>query len=433
MTRLLSALLLVLCAGSLCASAVSPSGEVMAADFGVTADGAAPCAAALQRAIDSLPSGGGVVRLPAGVMALEKTVTIPQRTVLLGQGDSWENTTSTFHVRHRDGPAFRMNSYSAVKGAAVYYPDNLTPEKMEKPDLYDAAFEIAGCNVSLEYIDIDGAWIGVSTPYPGGANAGQCYFANIKAFCHWRGFRLSGGLDVNRFENVHFFPSRIGPFTEKAYAAHHLIAFDFGRQDGATFNACFVIGAKCFFRQTLTARPDANESVISLGYAFTNCWIEAVDCGFDFRGVLGFTVLGCNVLVNKGGVGIRVLPEAIGFNGVIKDTQIRGFGDGAYTGIDHDYSGIYWKPFYTNKLTISDCVIQSASPAIRLGSKAQRVWVKDCLLMGTGEVPAVIIDEGADYIYLQDNLLQQPGKARPLLDMSSGANKVIAGNRTEKL
>ncbi|MBQ9358397.1 MAG: hypothetical protein IJT95_02510, partial [Abditibacteriota bacterium] len=287
----------------------------------------------------------------------------------------------------------------------------------------------------LEYIDIDGAWIGVSTPYPEGANAGQCFFANIKAFCHYRGFRLSGGMDVNRFENVHFFPSRIAPFGEKAYAAHHLVAFEFGRQDGATFNACFVIGAEGFFRQTLTARPDAGESVISLGYAFTDCWIEAVDFGFDFAGVMGFTVLGCNVLVNKGGTGIRVNPEALGFNAVIKDTQIRGFGgdDNAFTGIDHNYSGKYWKPFYTNKLTISDCVIQGGAPAIHLGDKAQRVWIKDCLLMGTGSTPALTIDDGAEYIYLLDNILQQTGKTEPVKDMSSTSNKVSEGNKTEKI
>ncbi|MBO4548871.1 MAG: hypothetical protein J5758_06615 [Abditibacteriota bacterium] len=432
MKRLMLAIALLLCAGMLCASAASPAGEVAAADFGVTADGGTPCAAALQKAIDSLPAGGGVVRLPAGVMLLEKTVTIPQRTTLLGEGASWENTSSTFHVKHKDGPAFRMNSYSAVKGAAVYYPDNLTPEKMEKPDRYDPAFEIAGCNVSLEYINIDGAWVGVSSKYPEGSNAGQSLFSNINGFCHHRGFRMTGALDVNRYENIHFFPSRIAPLGDKAYAPHNLIAFEFGRQDGGTFNACFVICARGFFRQTLNPAPGVNESTLSLGYAFTDCWIEGVDFGFDFQGGMGFTILGCNVLVNGGGTGIRVRPEVIGFNGVIKDTQIRGYGQ-PFTGIDHDYSRKYWGGFYTDKLTISDCVIQDAAPAVRLGERAERVWIKDSLLMGIAGSPAVEIAKGARFFYVTDNIFQQRGGVKPLSDLSETADKLIEGNRIEKL
>ncbi|MBP5273490.1 MAG: hypothetical protein ILO36_00950 [Abditibacteriota bacterium] len=432
MKKAIACLFAVLLSAALYASAASPAAEVRAADFGVTADGTAPCAAALQKAIDSLPEGGGVVKLPAGVMVLEKTVAVPQRTVLEGEGASWENTSSTFHVKHKQGAAFTLASYSGVKGVAVYYPATLSPEKMNKPDLHDTCFEIRGCNVNLEYVNIDGAWIGVSSSRPRGSNAGQCLFSNINGFCHHRGFSMTGALDVNRFENVHFFPSRIGRCEGASYSSHNLIAFEFGRQDGGTFNSCFVIAARGFFRQNLTAVPGDTSAVISLGYTFTNCWIEAVDFGFDFRGVLGFTVLGCNVLVNAGGTGIIVRPEALGFNAVIKDTQVRGFAQ-PYTGIEYDYSGKYWPSFYTNKLTISDCVIQQAAPAVRLGPKAERVWVKDCLLGGMKGFPAVEIAKGARYFYVTDNVFQQTGNTPPVEDLSDTENKLVEGNATERL
>ena len=53
--------------------------------------------------------------------------------------------------------------------------------------------------------------------------------------------------------------------------------------------------------------------------------------------------------------------------------------------------------------------------------------------MGTGSAPALTIDDGAEYIYLLDNILQQTGETEPLKDMSSTSNKVSEGNKTEKI
>ena len=303
---MLWSLLLLAFSTLLYANPMVPSRSVNAVDFGVVADGLTPASDALQQAIAGTGGGGGVVHLPAGVMVLDKTVTIPENVLLLGEGACWENTTSTFHVKHRDGPAFKLMSYCGIKGVGIYYPDNLTDEKMITPDQYPPAVELWGCNVTLEYINFDGPWIAVSTA-PGGANAGQCLFSNINGFAHHRGFHMSGGMDINRFENIHWFPSRLNP--AGSYARDNLVAFEFGRQDGVMMTNCFIIGGKTFFHQL--QHGDDGKYAPSLGYSIYGCWIEAVDYGFIFEGVCGFNIIGGNILIRKGGTGIKVYPECL--------------------------------------------------------------------------------------------------------------------------
>ncbi|MBP5273491.1 MAG: hypothetical protein ILO36_00955 [Abditibacteriota bacterium] len=409
----------------------APSGEVNASDFGVKGDGSTPSAAALQRAMDSLntkDAAGGVVRLPAGKILMEKPVTVPDRVILQGAGASWENSGTVFVIKQKEGPAFSLLSYCAVRGVCMYYPDNLTAEKMEKPDKYPPCVMLIGCNNSLEYINVDGAWTFCSVPEKG-TNAGQCYFANINAFCHHRGFYLTGAADINRFENIHFFPSQNGGYGR--YSAENLIGFEFGRQDGCMMNSCFVIRGKAFFRQNRDNGYDGKWSQ-SLGYSFMNCWIENVDTGFDFAGVCGFTIKGSNILVKDGGTGIKIKAECLAYNAVVNSTQIRGYGGKTFTGIDFDMEYKWWAPNALNKLTVSDCIIQRAAPAIRLGNNAARVWISGCLLSGS---PAVDIAKEAYFYNISQNIFQLENKDMRVFDDRSKAapENVIKNNLTEDL
>ncbi|MBQ9358654.1 MAG: hypothetical protein IJT95_03855 [Abditibacteriota bacterium] len=444
MKRLVLAAALLALACLAFANPMEPSKSLDAASFGVKADGRTPSADALQKAIDSFPGGaGGSLRLPAGRIVLDKTVAVKENVYLTGAGPSWENTATVFVVKHKEGPAFSLGAYCGVKGVCVEYPDNLSDAKMRKPDEYGPAFELRGSNVTLEYIHFDGAWIGVASAGTG-ANNGQSLFSNINGFCHHRGFRLSGSADINRFENVHFFPSRSNQYTEPdAYYAHNLIAFDFGRQDGAMFTDCFIILGKAFFRQSVDSPGEGSNIGIpnhpynaSLGYGFFGCWIEAVDCGFDIEGVCGFNIVNCNVLVNKGGTGIRIAAETIAYNGVVTGTQIRGFGgDNDFCGIDYDLLLKYWSHNAMNKLTISDCQIQGASPAIRLRKNSRRAWIKGCTLSGTDKSPALIIDEGAEYVTVKDNIFQYGNSdaAYPLKAAEGNKEQTVKNNVFEDL
>ena len=441
---ILIAFLIFVFTGNLIAGPAVPSKSVNAVDFGVVADGKTLCGDALQKAINSITvegvnsQDGGTVYLPAGIILLDKPIILPAYVMLIGDGASWENTITTFHIKHKDGPAFQVFSFCGIKGVGIFYPDNLTDDKMIKPDVYPPAVELWGCNINLEYIHFDGPWIAVSTA-PNGANAGQCLFKNINGFAHHRGFYMSGGMDVNRYENIHWFPSRTNSKFEKdRYFYDNLIAFEFGKQDGFMMNACFIIGGKAFFKQSLyTPKKDEKEISHSLGYSFVNCWIEDVDYGFIFEGISGFSIVGSNILVKENGVGVKVNSECIAYNGVISGTQIRGYGhDKPFVGVEYDRPYNIWPPTELNKLSITDCQIQHGKPAIKLGDTATRVFIKGNLLSGAKGYPALEISEKTDYFTVTDNIFQKINKEQPEpIDnkAGTGSTKIFRDNMFEDL
>lgn len=405
--KLLILILTLSLTSCLLANPMVPAKAVNASDFGVIANGKTFVSDSLQKAINSLGEGGGSIYLPAGIMLLDKTITIPDNVMLIGDGASWENTSSTFHVKFKTGPAFKLFSYCGIKGIAIYYPDNLTDEKMIKPDEYPPAVELWGCNINLEYINFDGPWIAVSSA-PGGSNAGQCLFQNINGFAHYRGFYMSGAMDINRYNNIHWFPSRINhTYNDKTFFRNNLIAFELGRQDGFMMNQCFIIGGKGFFKQNLHTAKGAPEWSHSLGYSFTNCWIEDVEIGFDMQGVLGFNIANSDILVRKDGVGVKVNSECLAYNAVISGVQIRGFdAEKPFVGIEYDMAYKYWQPNPLNKLSITDCQIQNGKPAIKLGDTAMRTFIKGNLLCGAKGYPAIEITKDANYFIITDNIFQ---------------------------
>lgn len=431
----LSAAILLLLTAQVYANPMVPSTSINAVDFGVKSDGITPSSETLQKAINAAGGGGGVVHLPAGVIILDKTITIPDNVVLVGEGASWENTATTFHVKHKDGPAFKLFSYCGIKGVAIIYPDNLTDEKMVKPDVYPPAVELWGCNVTLDYINFDGPWIAVSSA-PGGANAGQCLFKNINGFAHHRGFHLSGAMDINRFENIHWFPSRLNRMYQGAYFATNLVGFEFGKQDGVMMTNCFIIGGKAFFHQIQHTDKGAPEWTHSLGYSFNGCWIEDVEYGFYFEGICGFTITDCNILVRKDGVGVKVYPECLAYNAVINGVQIRGFGeDKPYIGVDFDMQYQYWQPNGLNKLTVTNCQIQNGKPAVKLGAKSTRAFITNNLLCGASGYPSIEIAKGADLFNITGNIIQtKKGETiKPIIDSSGSVQKIIKENMYEKM
>lgn len=418
---------LAMLAGVACAGA-EPAKSVVARDFGVKGDGVADDAPALQQAINSVGATGGVVNLGAGTYVLRSTVTVHTNVRLVGEGACWENSATMVLVRHKDGPAFRLGSYCGLKGLSIYYPDNTN---LQKPDAYPPAVELVGCAVSIEDIVFDCAWIGISTA-PGGANAGQCLFRDITGFTHHIGIHLSGGMDINRFEDIHWFvpkndPSASGP----SYYKENRVGFEFGRQDGVMMTNCFMILGKTFFRQLPYQDTPEGKFLwgLSLGYAISNCWIEAVQEGFVFEGHSGFSITGTNILVNKGGVGIKIKADCVAYNGVVSGVQVRGYGE-PFTGIDYDLKHDIYPPDKRNKLNITDCHIADAKPAIHLGKESVRATIKGCTLAGVKGSPAIQIDKGADLFIITDNFLQGENPIKD--DSDPKAQKVIKDNLFEK-
>lgn len=396
-------------------------GSASSAAYGAKGDGATDDTAAIQKALDSLTSGG-VCHLAAGSYLLSASLSVPSGTTLMGEGARWENSATRLIVPKKGFSAVRLGHGASVKGLAISYPNN---QDNEKPEAYPPAIVLDGINPSVENIVFDCAWIGISTP-AGGGNAGQGLFRDITGFVHHVGIHLSGCRDVNRIENVHWFVGgKSGP--GEAYYRKHRVGFEFGDVDGTLMDRCFIIGAKTFFRQLpLKDTADGKGAPAhSLGFHIDQCWIEDVDEGFVFEGATGFVIDSTNILVREGGVGVKVKASSLFYNAAINSTQVRGFGK-PLTGFE--YTTLV--PHSRNRLSIADCQVVDGAPAVLLGSGAIRANIHDNHFQSVPGKPAIQIDKGADLLVITNNVLS--AEEGIIDDSGKEARKNISGNVEEK-
>jgi len=402
------------------ASAEAPK-SVSARDFGAVGDGVADDTAAIQKALDSLTSGG-IVNLPAGAYVLSDSLKVPQRGTLLGEGARWEGSATQLIVPRPGFPAVRLSHGSGVKGLAIVYPNNADNAN---PTPYPPAIQLDGINPSVENIVFGNAWIGVSTP-PGGGNAGQGMFRDLTGFVHHVGMHLSGCRDVNRILDVHWFVGGKDTPGKQSYYRKNRVGFEFGDVDGVLMDRCFIIGGKTFLHQLpVKDTPDGKKAPAhSLGFHIDECWIEDVDYGFIFQGACGFVINSSNILVRENGVGVKVDAASLFYNAVIEGVQVRGFGK-PFVGFEYDCSN----PHGRNRLAISDCQVTDGAPSIHIKSGGWRAQIHDCHLQSVGGNPAILIEKGADYFTITNNILG-PGGIKD--DTPSDAHKTISGNLVEK-
>lgn len=393
--------------------------SVSVTTFGAKGDGVADDTAAIQKALSSLDSRGGVVHLPAGRYVISDSLRIPGGVTLLGEGARWENSASGLIILKNGFSAVRLGHGSGVKAFAISYPNN---QDTDKPEVYPPAVLLEGINPSVENIVFDCAYTGVSTP-PGGANAGQGMFKNLTGFVHKTGIHLSGCRDVNRIVDVHWF---VGGKGSGSFYRQNRVGFEFGDVDGVLMDRCFIIGGKTFFRQLPSKDTSSGkeEPAHSLGFHINSCWIEAVDEGFVFEGATGFVLNSANILLHKDGVGVRVRADGLYYNAVISGVQVRSFGEPI---VGFEYSTV--SPHSRNRLSITDCQVIDGSPALLLGAGATRATVQSSHFQSVPDKPAIQIEPGANFLVITGNILssQQPIKD----DSGEDAIKNISGNVEE--
>lgn len=400
------------------AAADVPKG-VSAADFGVMGDGVADDTAAIQKALDSVAPGGGVVNLPAGKYLITDSIKVPAHSTLVGEGARWENSATQLIIEKPGFVGVRLSAGSGVKGLAIMYPNNTDNAN---PTPYPPAIQLDSINPSVENIVFGNAWIGVSTP-PGGGNAGQAMLRDLTGFVHHVGIHLSGTLDVNRILDVHWFVGGKDTPGVQSYYRKNRVGFEFGRVDGIMMDRCFMIGGKTFFHQLpFRDTPDGKkEGAHSLGFQIDECWIEDVDNGFIFEGACGFTLNSTNILVRDKGFGVKVNANSLFYNAVIEGVQVRGFGK-PFTGFEFNCA----TPHPRNRLVIADSQVTDGAPSVHLMPGAQRAQVHDNNFTGVEGHPAILIDKGADLFTITNNIL-----SGTIEDNSGAVKKTISGNVEE--
>lgn len=389
-------------------------------DYGVKGDGIADDTAAIQKALDATKGAPGVVHLPAGKYRITKTLLVPDGATLIGEGVRWENSATQIVVTEPGHAAIRLHHVSAVKGLCISYPNN---RNNTKPTKYPPAILLGGINPAAEDIVFDCAWDGISS-VPG-IQTGQALFRNLTGHIHNVGMHLSGIRDIVRVENVHWFVGG-SPLDDTAYFRKNRVGFELGDVDGFIMSKCFIIGAKTFLHQlpNKDTTDGTKQPAHSLGIHVDQCWIEDVDNGFIFEGTSGFVINSTNILVRKGGVGVRVDADNLFYNAVISGTQVRPFAD-PIRGIEFNVKNAHPR----TRLSVADCQVDLGAPALRLGSGVIRANIHNNHFQAAIGRPAIVIEPGADMFTITDNVL---GSREPIRDASGDkARKTISGNLTD--
>lgn len=422
MCRLVMVAIALVGAAAAAVAEAPPPRALQARDFGVVGDGKADDTAAIQKGLDALAPGGGVLYLGAGLFSISATLNVPQGGTLMGEGARWENSATRILVPRPGYAAVRLGHAAAVKAICFSYPNNrhnLAPVK------YPPTILLGGINPAVEDVVFDCAWDGVST-IPG-VSTGQSLFRNLTGFTHNVGMHLGGIRDVVRIENVHWFVGG-DDLTEKAYYRYNRVGFEISDVDGLIMSKCFIIGAKTFFRQIPTR--DNTEGKVdvshSLGHLIEQSWIEDVENGFVIEGICGITLHSANILVRGGGVGVKIAAPNLFYNSAIDSVQVRSFGF-PIRGIE--YGTTPGKPHVRDRISIVNCQVVDGAPALRLTAGAMRANVHDNHFQAVPGKPAIQVDRGANLFVITNNIINSD---IPILDKSApNATKLVKDNLVE--
>lgn len=411
---------LAVCAALAAGAGAQVPRSVDVREFGAKGDGAADDTGAIQRALDAAQGAPGVVRLGAGRYRITGTLLVRDGCTLLGEGARWESGAAQLVVEAPGFAAVRLHHASALKGVCISYPNN---RANVAPVRYPPAILLGGINPTVEDVAFDCAWDGVST-VPG-IETGQALFRNLTGHIHHVGMHLSGIRDIVRVENVHWFVGGL-PIDGTAWYTKNRVGFEMGDVDGLIMSKCFIIGAKTFFHQlpNRDTTDGSKKPAHSLGLHFSQCWVEDVDNGFIFEGTSGFVLESSNILVRKGGVGVRVDADYLFYNAVISGVQVRPF-DQPIRGIEYRVANAHER----NRLSVSDCQVILGAPALHLMKGGVRAQIHDNHFGAYPGEPAIVVDEGVDLFTITNNVLTS---GRPIVDRSGkGARKTVTGNLTE--
>ena len=392
-------------------------------DFGADPTGKTDSSEAFNKAIEAANAPDSVTRVvnvPGGIYLIDNPVELANGIYLKGEG---KKAVSITIARH-DFVPFSMWHGCRIEGMCFNYPNN---QETIHPKKAEPTIMLRGCNPEVVEVAFGGAWTCISTPEGVETNAGGGLFRDINGWSHYRGIVISGAMDINKFENIHWF---VGGTTvsDQAFYAKNRVCFDFGRQDGVMMNQCFTILSKTFYQQRPTIKVDGkNETAHSLPHFISNCWVEHVQNGFIFEGNGGFAIDSCQILTYPGGVGINVSNDMIFYNASVTSTQVRCTGGGNLIGLIYDPK----KSHPRTKLSVSDFQVIDGYPAVKIGKNARNFTMLGSHFMCSG---GIWIEDGADKLMICNNIIDYwPGGYSIKNNNKPGDSIIIKDNIQHKL
>jgi len=252
-------------------------------DFGAVGNGSANDAPAIQAAINSLGTAGGVVQLGPRTYRLASAIVITNTSVRLqgagfneggGPGNgTWLTVDQTgFTPITFTGVAARG---SVLRDIAFRQSHTATQNASWAPTNYDYLIRVTDClgGVDFDNVMLSGINRGIFV-----RNSGRTDFRRMRGQVFTTGIEIDESYDTGRIQNLHFWPFWSANDHVVRWQQANGDALIFRRCDGVFVDQAFVLGYRSMFRFSSSAAGYTQKFSIGQAYAdFVRhgVWVEA--------------------------------------------------------------------------------------------------------------------------------------------------------------
>jgi len=283
-------------------------------DFGAAGNGTTNDAPAIQAAIDSLGSAGGVVQLGPRTYRLASAIVVNSTSVRLqgagfqeggnpGNGTWLTVDQASFTPITFSGVAARG---SVVRDIAVRQTHAASQTVSWAPTDYPYFFRVEDC---LGGVDFDNVMLAGINRGIYARNSGRTDFRRIRGQVFTTGIEIDECYDTGRIQNLHFWPFWSANDNVVRWQQNNGDAFIFRRVDGIFIDQAFVLGYRSMFRFSSSAAGHTQKFSIGQAYAdFVRHGVLIEAAGTD--GQIDAMTVQCEIF-NAGGA---PLPGSIGIH-----------------------------------------------------------------------------------------------------------------------
>lgn len=375
------------------------AGEASASPAGAQGDGKTDDTATIQKALDAAAQAGGKVALPAGRYLIAGRLRIPPGVVLQGVLDQpvWSEPLkgtvilATGGRDQEDGPAlFEMGHSSAVRGLAVWYPE----QKPKDIHPYPWTFHLQGHDNTVENVTLINSYNGIRI---GPENNVRHRIRSVYGCVLRRGIFVDFCTDIGRIENVQFHchwwsAAEVGGDWASAheFMKKNCEAFIFGRTDWEYVNNTFVYPVNIGYRFIATKSGMANGQFSGIGADEAQICVKV-----DAIQPMGLLISNGQFVCMHGDLRIGILVEPT-CHGSVRLVNCAFWGPAKQCVVSHSRSFV----------SLSDCFLSSSGRKNNPGqflveADGGKLQVRGCSF-GSDE-PGIALRKGLQHAILSEN------------------------------
>lgn len=216
--------------------------------FGAVGDGVTDDTGAIQYALNLAKATGALVYLPSGKYLITN-IEIPENVILLGENGktSPEISGSVLYCTDKNNPAVILNSRSAIKNIAFFYPKQkiVNNYPVAYPETIKLTDTVTSTLVEIDNINLINSYYAINaTP-----KHEKLRVNNVWGYAINKGLFIDGSADVDIVNNVHFNYNTLRGFYDEtvneefeSFTSRVGVAFQFGRCDTAIIQNIFAYG-----------------------------------------------------------------------------------------------------------------------------------------------------------------------------------------------